>query len=121
MYRGLTKVLRMECPIAPGSTRVARKPDAEARATIAAERAKKLAAVAADCAEKRAATRAIQAQIDVFAAFDAGTPAATPSRADPEQKRAVQAHGQGPPTIRADSTDAHLTGAHFNTTHASLL
>jgi len=26
MYRGLTEVLRMECPIAPGSTRVARKP-----------------------------------------------------------------------------------------------
>jgi len=60
----------MECPIAPGSTRVARKPGAEARAAIAAERAEKLAAVAADCAEKRAATRAIQAQIDVFAAFD---------------------------------------------------
>jgi len=26
MRRGLTEVLRMECPIAPGSTRVARKP-----------------------------------------------------------------------------------------------
>ena len=26
MYHGLTEVLRMECPIAPGSTRVARKP-----------------------------------------------------------------------------------------------
>ena len=27
MHRGLTEVLRMECPIAPGSTRVARKPE----------------------------------------------------------------------------------------------
>ena len=60
----------MECPIAQGNTRVARKPGVEARAAIAAERAEELAAVAAKCAEKRAATRAIQAQIDVFAAFD---------------------------------------------------
>jgi len=29
MHRGLTEVLRMECPIAPGSTRVARKPGIE--------------------------------------------------------------------------------------------
>jgi len=29
MHHGLTEVLRMECPIAPGSTRVARKPEPE--------------------------------------------------------------------------------------------
>ena len=29
MYRGLTEVLRMECPITPGSTRVARMPDCQ--------------------------------------------------------------------------------------------
>jgi len=29
MYRGLTEILRMECPVALGSTRVARKPEFE--------------------------------------------------------------------------------------------
>jgi len=43
---------------------------AEARAAIAVKHAEELPTVAAECDEKRAATRALQTQIDVFAAFD---------------------------------------------------